>query len=152
MTPREILGLKFVNLGKLLLALLVLFFCLPASLTADDAPLKPFHLQFKGYQLNPADGTYVFSVYLQDVPRPHVHLPDGKGEPKTLFKIGDTIGRFKIVSFTVKILPNLGDRPTASMDESELILQNMSKPEEKIALVYRRSYDIPEAGLPPETK
>jgi len=153
MDYRGIHGLKFANFWRVLLLFTIGLFCSTASTRADDAPLKPFRIKFIEYQQSPADGTYTFTLYLVDVPKPHIHWPDGRGEPKTKYKIGDMIGRYKVMSFTPKIKPpNPNILDSHATDESILILQNIDKPDDQINIPYLREVDAPEVGALMESK
>lgn len=140
-----------LSISRALLLLLIAHFCITQPVLA--APLKPFHLRFDKYEQNPADGTYTFHFQFPDLPRPQVIWPGDPG-PKTTFKIGDTIGQYKIVSFTLKHEPlgPLDDTVTPYLDKSELLLQNLTKPDEKIAVRFRETYNLFAAGIPLETK
>jgi len=109
-------------------------------------PLKPFHLVFVKYEQNLSDGTYTFEFRFNDLPVPHVILPDAP-KPKTEFKIGDTIGRYKIVNFSPRIERPGPNDEFYTRDVSTITLQNLTKPSEKVAVPFRIECNLPEAGL-----
>jgi len=152
MQRHRIHGLKFANFGMLLVLFFFCSLCITPLIGADDPPLKPFHVQFREYKKNPIDGTYTFTLVFKDLPVPHIHWPDGRGEPWSVVKIGDMIGRYKILSFTQKVRPAGRLVEPGPTNIPELTLQNVTKPDDLVTIPYLEECNLPEAGLPVETK
>jgi len=108
-----------------------------ARLRLQKYDLRPFHIQFKGYeQLN---GVYVFQLYLKDVPS--YNQPPLKKTGDALGFEGYIIGPFHQI-FKTEIDP--GTHLPVNTDESTL---ELDKPEIdlKVILPFRKEIDSPES-------
>jgi hypothetical protein len=127
--------------------MVVLAMALSTAVVESDSPTpKPFHLQFKSYEKNRADGSYVFHILFSDLPFPHINWHSFSHVRS--FKIGDTIGAYKITGFDVKFHdpdPKNGLDDSIHFDTSLLTLQSITKPDEKVSVIRGTEYDLPRA-------
>jgi hypothetical protein len=108
-----------------------------ARLRLQKYELRPFHIQFKGYeQLN---GVYYFQLYLNDVPS--YNQPPLKKTGDDLGFEGYTIGAFQQI---FKPETDAGTHFTHQVDESILELDK-AEIGEKVLVPFRKEIDSPES-------
>jgi hypothetical protein len=108
-----------------------------ARLRLQKYELRPFHIQFKGYQQ--LNGVYVFQLHLNDVPS--YNQPPLKKSGDQLGFEGYTVGAFNQI-FKDEVDPNT--KITVKTDESTL---ELDKPEIglKVIVPFRKEIDSPES-------